>query len=99
MKLTFQLEEMNDKTRKDHVATKGRDLSGKKESAVPRSGEHSREQKRKVPKEMGARCVGGRASVVKRSKLNEKGDEQGKVRRLDFVPSTIIYTYLHDHLL
>ncbi|XP_069457321.1 uncharacterized protein [Ovis canadensis] len=76
--LMFQLEEMNDETRKDHVATKGRDLNGKKESSVPRSGEHSREQKRKVPREMGARCVGGRASVVKRSKLNEKGDEHGK---------------------
>lgn len=40
----FQLEEMNDETRKDHVATKGRDLNGKKESSVPRSGEHSRDR-------------------------------------------------------
>ena len=37
---------------------------------------------------------------------DEKGDEKqrkrigrGKVRRLDSVPSTIIYTYLHDHLM
>lgn len=44
MKLMFQLEEMNDETRKDHVATKGRDLNGKKESSVPRSGEHSRDR-------------------------------------------------------
>lgn len=60
MKLMFQLEEMNDETRKDHVATKGRDLNGKKESSVPRSGEHSREQKRKVPREMGSLVCGRR---------------------------------------
>ena len=43
---------------------------------MARSGEHSREQKWKVPREMGAWCVGGRAGVVECSKLNEKGDEQ-----------------------
>lgn len=76
MKLMFQSEELNDKTRKDHVATKCGDLNGKKELTVLRSGEHSREQKGKVWKEMGAWCVGARASAVEWSKLNEKGDEQ-----------------------